>query len=757
MWLLARNIAHSKVEDAATIQESLRSTIHSMVIASAVFCLVCAAFLSSAWDGARVVGLLLGIGVVGLIFAFANVVTNQNEVAGLIAWMIGMVVTILLGCLLLQKPGLVVMSVILPLVAVITISGWAGAAAELAVIAMVWTVSHVLFGIPLPADQAILVIGMGAFGALLGWVASHELLKVAQWSMSSFDIARKSVGEAQERQLELAQAQEDLTLANRELVRLSQRLTALERIAEDARQATTEFVANVSHELRTPLNMIIGYADLISRSPKVYGANKLAPSLMSDILSILRNAQHLATLVNDVLDLSQVEAGRMAISRSWASIEESINEALTVVKGLYESKGLYLKPEIAPGMSAVFFDETRIRQVIINLLSNAGRFTERGGVTLRCQTTADDVVISISDTGTGIARKDQQRVFEPFQQVDASIRRRFGGSGLGLTISKQFVEMHGGKMWLESELGIGTTFSFSLPLENPSLALALGDGHDLHRSIIPDDEIGYHLRTRRAQTPQLTTAERFVVVDQEQTLQRLITRYLPDIDVETLPDVSTAIEALNHSPAQALILNVPRSEDVRSTAINNLPFGTPAITCWLPGEHDAANRLGVVDYLIKPVHYEKLRATLNTLSAQAESITTVLIVDDEEDEMHLLARHLEADERRYRIVQVTNGPRALSMLRSRHPDVMLLDLTMPGMDGFQVLEEMRRDPTIASIPVIVISSRDPAGDPIVSNTFTVTHSGGLSQRNLITCIKALGEILAPSSLKETPNPATAVT
>jgi signal transduction histidine kinase/CheY-like chemotaxis protein len=745
MWLLARNIAHSKVEDAATISEGLYSTVQNLLIVSAVFFLTSALFLTSDLAGSRVPGLMTGILIVGLIFALANFLSKNNHLLGLITWMIGITLTLLIACWLTQKPSLVLLSSVLPLIAAVTIGGWASVAAESIVIVLVWGVSRIPFGAPLPLDVAALTVGAGAFSGLMGWAATRELLKVAQWSTSSYDIARKSLEEAQCRQLELAQAQEDLALANKELRRLSQRLKVLERIAEEARQATTEFVANVSHELRTPLNMIIGYADLISRSPKVYGNSKLSSSLMSDIMAILRNARHLATLVNDVLDLSQVEAGRMAISRNWASLEATTTEALSVVKGLFESKGLYLNSEISPGLTAVYFDETRIRQVIINLLSNAGRFTEQGGVTLRCRVEGNDAIVSVADTGPGIAKKDQERVFEPFQQVDASIRRRYGGSGLGLTISKQFVEMHGGKMWLESELGKGTTFSFSLPIETPSPAFGLSGGNSVLRSIMPDDEIGYRLRTRRSQVPQITTPERYVVVDQEQTMQRLIMRYLPDANVETVLDVSAAVEALNRSPAQALILNAPRSEDVRSVAINNLPFGTPAITCWLPGEHDAAHRLGVVEYLIKPLIYEKLRATLAALGT---NIKTVLIVDDEEDELHLLARHLEADERGYKIVQVTNGPRALSMLRTRHPDVMLLDLTMPGMDGFQVLGEKRRDPAIRDIPVIVISSRDPAGDPIVSNTFTVTHSGGLSQRGLIACVQALGEILAPSAAQE---------
>ena len=305
--------------------------------------------------------------------------------------------------------------------------------------------------------------------------------------------------------------------------------------------------------------------------------------------------------------------------------------------------------------------------------------------------------------------------------------------------------MHGGKMWMESELGEGTIFSFSLPLESSSPPLAFGVSHSMLRSIIPDDEIGYRLRTRRSQAPPISTTERYVMIDQEQTLQRLLTRYLPNSTVKAMTDVASATEALNRSPAQDLILIVPRSEDVRSITLANLPYGTPAITCWLPGEHEAANRLGMVEYLIKPLSREKLLTTLANLGSK---VKTVLIVDDEEDELNLSACRLEADRHSYSILQVTNGQRALSMLRSWRPDLMLLDLTMPGMDGFKVPEEKQRDSSISDIPVIVISSRDPAGDPIVSDTFTVTHSGGLSQRNLISCIQALGEILAPSEVKE---------
>jgi len=744
MWHYARNLAQSETEHAATIRDLLRSTLRKLLIVSAVFWLACALLFTSLMDSLRIPGLMTGILVVGLLFTLAYRLLPRFYLAAFICWLAGTIVAIVVGSWLLQNPGLMLLSSVLPLVAVITVSGWAGVAVEAVVIALVWAATRVPFGNPLPTDHALLVVVAATFSGLLGWAARSELLAVAEWSISSFDVVRRNLDEVREHRLELQQSREDLIQANRELARLSHRQKALERIAEEARQAKTEFVANVSHELRTPLNMIIGFADVISRSPQVYGG-RLPPSLLTDIAAIRRNAEHLATLVNDVLDLSQVEAGRMALSRDWVALPHTIDEALAVVKGLFESRGLYLKSTISPGLAPIFCDETRIRQVIINLLGNAGRFTERGGVLLQCQETASEVVISIADTGSGIAEKDQKRIFEPFQQADVSTRRRHGGSGLGLTISKQFVEMHGGRMWLESATGVGTTINFSLPLGTPAPLLSLDAGDNLRRAVAWDDEMGYHVRTRRSLAPVPVLTDRLVIVDPEHTLQRLLGRYLPDVEVEAAPDVTAAITALRRSPAQAMIVNISPFEQLPSTALGNLPFGTPAITCWLPGEHEAAKRLGVVEYLIKPLSHEKLLAALARLGPQ---VKTVLIVDDEEDELHLFARMLESNEHRYSILQVTTGQRALSMLRSRRPDVLLLDLMMPGMSGFQVLEEKSRDPTILDIPVIIISSRDPAGDPIVGNTITVTHGAGLSQRNLIACIHALGGILAPSSVEK---------
>jgi signal transduction histidine kinase/CheY-like chemotaxis protein len=749
------DVTHLPTLDAGSGQERsaysdaiaalLGETARGLIVASGLFWLVSTLLTTITWSGERLPGLLLCLLVVAALFLLAYRLSQHNYRSALAIWMAGMLLAIFGGAWLLEDPNLILLATVLPLLAAITAGGLAGIAVELILVVLVWFVSQAAWAAGWSESQALFVLVAAGFSALLGWVARREQQQMVQWSLAYLDQAQAKLGAMREQRLEFEQSRTDLIQVNRELKRLSERLKVMEHIAEEARQAKTEFVANVSHELRTPLNMIIGFADIIARSPHVYGG-RLPPSLLTDIAAIRRNADHLATLVNDVLDLSQVEAGRMALRRDWVDLPAVIGDAFGVVSGLYTSRGLYLRSEVEPDLPPVYCDGARIRQVIINLLGNAGRFTDRGGVTVSCYRSPAkqrDLVVSVADTGPGIAAKDQQRIFEPFQQADVSTRRRHGGSGLGLTISKQFVEMHGGSLWLESEVGVGTTISFSLPTENPAL-FPSEPGHSLHRALVADDEIGYHLRTRPSAAPIPAVGQRLVLVDPEGPLQRLINRYLPDVEVDAFAYLPDALAALQRSPAQALVIN---DASVQSTAasIGRLPYGTPAITCWLPGEQDTVRRLGVVAYLVKPVVQDQLVAAVGKLGRQVKS---VLLVDDEEDELHLFARMLESEENRYVILQVTTGRRALSMLRSRRPDLVLLDLNMPDVNGFQVLEEKARDPEIAGIPVIIISSRDPTGDPVFSNTLTVMQSSGFSQRNLIDCIQALGAILAPLTLPD---------
>jgi signal transduction histidine kinase/CheY-like chemotaxis protein len=751
MWHVARLSPRARLESADTVEELIRSTAQRLMFVTGALCLVSAIVLG----GNATSDVMMRLFAAGFIIILADVVAQplleRHYVVAQVIWQLGLALALAISMLMLDRPEIALLFVFLPLIATATIGPLGGLGAEVLVVLMAWWATGGQFGAPLSPEFGLAVMVIGAFAGVLGWTITSPLLTVAEWSMAGFREAQRNLEEAREQRLELIQTEEDLRKANGELARLSDRLRVLQRVAEEARQAKAEFVANVSHELRTPLNMIIGFTEIIARSPQVYGG-KLPVALLTDIAAIRRNSQHLANLVNDVLDLSQVEAGRMALTKEWTALPEVIEAAIAAVKAFYDSKGLYLRADVSADLPQVFCDGTRVREVLINLLSNAGRFTERGGVEVRCHRVASEIVVSVTDTGPGISQQDQKRVFQPFQQLDSSTRRRHGGSGLGLTISKQFVEMHGGRMWVESpadgvengksrapQLGPGTRISFSLALESPLPADQPSVA--MRRTLTPDDEVGFHLRRRTSRAQVGAVAPRLIVMEKERTLQRLLTRYLPEVEVTQTADIEEAVRELSRSPAQALVVNASPLEAIPPSALTGLPYGTPAVSCWVPGEDEAARRLGVVQYLVKPVPAEKL---LEAIEALKGDIRTVLVVDDEPDELHLFARMLEADAHSYRILQVTSGQRALDMLRTRRPDVMLLDLVMAGIDGFQVLEEKGRDPAIRDIPVIVISSRDPTGDPVVSNTLTVTHGSGLSARNLLACIQAIGEILSPA-------------
>ena len=724
--------------------EMLRSTARTLILTTVG---ISTALLVGIWIKTPSHTDLITIPLLVLVITFSFLalrLLTRTFLVSQAVWQTALGALLALTIYLLKEPMLGFALALFPLLAIVTL-GWSAALlAEMGVIALAWVLHQGWLAPPLSASYSLGIMAAGAVTGLLGWAATHTLFTVAQWSFLSFQQARKQMEEARNQRVELEQVKEDLLQANRELARLSDRLKAMYQVAEEARQAKEEFVANVSHELRTPLNMIIGFAEMITQAPQVYG-EALPPALLADITAIQRNSQHLARLVDDVLDLSQVEAGKMMLSKEWVSLQEIVNAATTAVRALYESKGLYLKIEVPADLPPVFCDGTRIRQVMLNLLSNAGRFTERGGVQVKASRkgdgsgVADDLVISVTDTGPGIAPENQTKIFEPFQQLDASIRRVHGGSGLGLSISKRFVEMHGGKMWLESQVGAGTTFYFSLPLRAP-LPSATADTGDARRWFNPYQP--YQERFRRSKAPPLDLPPRFVVLEQGESLQRRLRHSIEGAEIVPVRSIEEAKQELHRLPARALIINAPSPAEVHACAdgLTDLPYGTAAITCWVPAEEEAARRLGVVRYLVKPVSRVALLAALESLG---DEVKDVLLVDDEPEIVRLFSRMITSAERPYRLLRANDGPRALDLLRARRPDVMLLDLILPGMDGFQVLREKSRDPSIRDIPVIAISSRDSIGQPIVSDTLTVTRGGGLSLRDLVTCIEAVSQALTP--------------
>ncbi len=744
MWYGLRMAPRTDLDFVSSTTELLQSTLRTLIFTTGGMGLVwyVVANFTSLWTTVPSVSLILL--VIAISSALAIRLLPRQLLLAQSIWLIGLTVAISLAAYLFQRPEIAFFYMLLPLVASVTMAWPAGIFAECLVIGLLWWLSESRLPLSWFSTYSPIIIVGGAVSGMLGWAATRALLTVTQWSIFSFEQAREKMEETRDQRIEFKQTQEDLILANRELARLSDRLKAMHQVAEDARRTKEEFVANVSHELRTPLNMIIGFSEMITQSPQVYGA-RLPPELLADIAAIQRNSQHLARLVDDVLDLSQIEAGRMALIKEWTTLQEIVDEAVLAVRALYESRGFYLETEYPSDLPPVFCDSTRIRQVVLNLLSNAGRFTEHGGVRIRAWCENDDVVVSVTDTGPGIALEDQQKLFEPFHQIDGSIRRRHGGSGLGLSISKRFVEMHGGKVWLESEVGVGTTFHFSLPLDTSLPVVRAGDG--AKRWFSPYGEYEYKARTRRSKAPAPTVIPRFVVLEEGETLKRLFNRYMDDVETVSVRDVEQATRELSRAPAQALLVNASPFAGVTDRfpftrdQLADLPYGIPAVMCWVPGVDEVARQLGVVRYLVKPITREML---LSTLEEMGDGVKSVLLVDDDPEVLQLFARMLTSVKRDYCILQATSGQRALNLLRERQPDVMLLDLIMPRVDGFQVLREKSKDVSIRDIPVVIISATDPRGEPIVSDTLAVTRGGGLSVRDLLACIQAVSQVLSPS-------------
>ena len=738
MWNTLRVFLHADPEATGTIDELLRSASRRLFLAVVGICLawqILAPVLFSDRLAIQMTPIALSVAVS---CALALGLLSRRLLAAQAAWQVGLLASIALAIYVFHQPGLAVLAVLLPLFAGVTVGWPAGLLSAIMVAALAFVLATRPVEWALPAPYALGITVGGVLAGLLGWAITSAHFQVTEWALLSFERAREQMEEARDQRVELKQIQKDLLQANRELARLSDRLKAMHQVAEEARRVKEEFVANVSHELRTPLNMIIGFSEMIARTPEVYGV-ELPPELLADVTAVQRNSQHLHKLVDDVLDLSQIDAGRMALSKQWTSAHEIVDEAVLAVRALFESKGLYLRTTVGPDLPCLYCDDTRVRQVVINLLSNAGRFTVRGGVRVEVQGDDSQVVFSVADTGPGIGQEDQRRLFEPFQQLDGSIRRIHGGSGLGLSISQRFVEMHGGKMWLESQVGVGTTIYFCLPLA--PLPGAPSSGDDFRRWF--SEYLPYEERTHSTRAPVPELIPRYVLLEEGNTLRRLLLRYMDRVEVVSVGDRREAIAELSRSPAQALVVNEPPSDDPsrRRGRWADLPYDTPAVTCWVPGENAAAAQLGVVRYLLKPTTRDEL---LLALAELGEGVRTVLLVDDEPEALQLFARMLSTSERGYRVLRAKDGPRALELLRTRAPDVMLLDLIMPGMDGFEVLREKGEDPAIREIPVIILSSRDPGGEPIVSDALKVARGGGLSVRDLLACIRAVSEILGSS-------------
>ena len=465
---------------------------------------------------------------------------------------VALVVASLLVSLFVEVPGALALMVIpaaltAPLVSVPAAALTATGETLLLLGLLAWR-PQVLEVATLPVALLAVWVVVGAMHAL-----HHPVRRLAQSTWEYYDHARRLLGEARGQKAALEQAMQDLAHSNRQLMLANERMAELRALAEEAQRAKTAFVANVSHEFRTPLNMIIGLVELMVEAPEIYAVS-LSSAMQDDLRVVHRNCQHLAGLINDVLDLTRMEAGQLALHRERVDLREVVEDSVATIGPLLTKKHLALDVALPDDLPRIYCDRTRIQQVILNLVSNAARFTEAGGITLRATRENHHVILSVADTGPGIAPEDARRIFEPFCQGASELWRDKGGSGLGLSISEQFVKLHGGRMWLESELGVGSTFIVELPISAP-MEHAFRPGHQIREDWI------WRERASRSDSASLQPRPRVVVCDEIGDLHAVLSRCSSDVEFVDAEDLRAVTGELQQCPAQAVVINASTPGD----------------------------------------------------------------------------------------------------------------------------------------------------------------------------------------------------
>jgi PAS domain S-box-containing protein len=459
------------------------------------------------------------------------------------------------------------------------------------------------------------------------------------------------------------------------------------RDAESANSAKSDFLANMSHELRTPLNAIIGYSEMLEED----AVDRDATEAVTDLRRIRAAGHHLLALINDVLDLSKIEAGKMDLHLETFDLRSAIDAVASTVSPLIEKNGNVLALELADGIGTMHADVTRVRQVLFNLLSNASKFTERGTITLagarRTMGNAEWIELTVRDTGIGMTPEQLERLFNAFAQAESSTAKKYGGTGLGLVISRMFCEMMGGTITVASEAGVGTVFTVRLPAEVvdssaatiPALAVE-GDGAAGTVLVIDDDAATRDLLTR------MLARDGYRVLQAANGAAGIALARAHRPDVITLDVVMPGLDGWEVLAAL--------KEDPEVSTI-------PVVMLTITDDRNLGFSLGAAEYLTKPIERERLAAVVAKYRCTTQS--SVLIVEDDGDARTMLRRSFEKEG--WAVAEAENGRLGLEALTSRTPSLILLDLMMPEMDGFQFLETLRADAAYDDTEVVVITAK----------------------------------------------------
>ena len=515
--------------------------------------------------------------------------------------------------------------------------------------------------------------------------------------------------------------------------------------ADEANQAKSTFLANMSHELRTPMNAIIGYSEMLQDEAADTGQTAFVP----DLQKIHGAGKHLLSLINGILDLSKVEAGKMTLYLEEFDVAELTRDVAATIQPLIAKNGNQLAVECPADIGSMRADLTKVRQTLFNLLSNASKFTEKGTITLRVRkeecrmqnaefwkNAADSSILhssfcilhfSVNDTGIGMTPQQMSRIFEAFSQADVSTTRKFGGTGLGLAISKKFCQLMGGDITVESEAGKGSAFTVTLP------------------AVVGDTPIETHGADRADRSPVSDPASPAVlVIDDDPTVLDLMHRSLSKdgYRVATAADGRNGLElARKHRPAViTLDVMMPGMDGwAVLTALKADPATAdiPVIMMTVVDDKRMGFALGAADYFTKPIDWQRLSLALKK-HRRSSTAQRVLLVEDDAATRDMLRRSMEKDG--WSVTEAENGRIALQRLAEGMPALILLDLMMPEMDGFTFMQQLRARPAGHHIPVIVITAKDLTDDDrrrLNGEVARILQKGATSTDDLLAEIRSL--------------------
>ncbi len=480
-----------------------------------------------------------------------------------------------------------------------------------------------------------------------------------------------------------------------------------------------QFMANMSHELRTPLNSIIGFSRVILKGID----GPLTDMQKTDLTAIYDSGRNLLELINDILDISKIGAGKMEMVFEPTDLQEIARGVITTMTGQLADKPVKLILDLPDKLPVVLADARRIRQVLTNLMGNAVKFTDEGFIKVSATYDKYQITISIEDTGIGIPADRRHAVFEQFEQVDSTSTRRYGGTGLGLPLSREFVRLHGGDMDFESVVGEGSCFYFWIPIGGP------GAKREEEKQVEPGGQT-------------------ILAVDDDEGVITLFQRYLEKqgYKVAGMTTGEGVVETAKRLKPYAITLDVIMPGKDGWQIIQELKSDPetrdiPIIVCSIMSEADKGLSMGVADYLVKPVTEQELLDALIRLE-QPGAIGHVLIVDDNPDDRKLLRRILE--DAGYKVQEAPGGAEAISIIHADPPNLVVLDLMMPDVDGFAVLENLKMNQLTRDIPVVVVTAKElgkSERERLQQRVQALLQKGLFDQNQLLTdVLSALGRL-----------------